>query len=232
MKITPIRTHIFKNGESLVAFVHSYLKKIPERSVIVVASKIVALSEGRVAEKSKRDSLIKKESERAIKTRHTWLTIKNGMIMASAGIDESNADGKLVLLPKDSFASAAALRKALRRIYRVKKLGVIISDSHIAPLRAGTTAHAIGYAGIKGIRDYRGTKDLFGRKMKISRTNVVDSIATAATLVVGEGNERTPLALVIGAPVECVERVNKNELRIAPKDDMYWPVLQRFQKEE
>ncbi len=231
MQVKPIRTGIFTEGESLVPFIRKYVKKIPEKSVLVVTSKIVALSEGRTAEKNQKKYLIRKESDSAIKTKLTWLTVKDGMLMPAAGIDESNARGKLVLLPKDSFASAERLRKELRRACKVKKLGIIISDSRIAPLRAGTTAQALGYAGIKGIRDYRGKKDLFGRAMKISRTNVADSIATAATLVMGEGNERQPLALITDAPVEFVEKVSRKELRIAPKDDMYWPILKQLKNQ-
>ena len=110
----------------------------------------------------------------------------------------------------------------------MKKLGVVISDSHVAPLRAGVTAHALGYAGIKGVRDYRRKKDLSGRTMRISQTNVVDSLATAAALAMGEGAERQPLALVTGAPVEFVEKTNRRETRIAPKDDLYWPILKQL----
>jgi len=215
MNTKAIRTRIFKEHEPLARFIRAYVKKIPEKSVLVVASKIVALSEGRTG-----------------KAKHLpmRLTMTDHMLMANAGIDESNANGKLILLPKDSYTSAARLRKELKKMCKLKKLGVVISDSSIAPLRAGVTAHALGYAGIKGVRDYRGTKDLFGRKMKISRTNVVDSLATAAALAMGEGGERQPLALITDAPVEFVEKINLNETRINPKDDLYWPILKNIKK--
>ncbi len=223
MKVIPVTTKIFKNDERLAAFVRAHIKKLPEKSVLVVASKIVALSEGRVRQEPGLlpEKLVRKESTRALKTKYAWLTVKDGMVMANAGIDASNADGKLILLPKDSFASARELRKELKKIYRVKKLGVIISDSALAPLRAGVTAHAVGYAGIRGIRDYRGKKDLFGRVMKISRTNIVDSLATAAALTMGEGAERQPLALITDAPVVFVENIHKKETRIQKKDDLF-----------
>src|SRR6185295_11052619 len=160
MNVKPIRTRIFNERENIGKFIQTHIKKIPEKSVLVVASKIVALSEGRVAKKPNVSQKMK-------------LTITDGMMMENGGIDESNAMGKIVLLPKDSYHSAEWLRKELKKIYKIKNLGVVISDSHIAPLRAGVTAHAIGYAGMRGVRDYRGTKDLFGRTMKISRTNVV-----------------------------------------------------------
>lgn len=225
MRVIAVRTRVFKKNDELPAFVRAHIKKIPEKTVVVIASKIVALSEGRTAEAKDKVTLIKKESVRSRKTRYAWLTVKGGMAMANAGVDESNAKDGLVLLPKDSFRSAAKLRAVLRRSYKIKNLGVVISDSAVSPLRAGVTAHALGYAGIKGIRDYRGTKDLFGRKMSISRTNVADSLATAAALVMGEGAERQPLALVTEAPVIFVEKTNRKETNISAKDDLFGPML-------
>ena len=47
MKIIPIKTKVFNENENLLEFILKYIKKIPEGSVLVVTSKIVALSEGR-----------------------------------------------------------------------------------------------------------------------------------------------------------------------------------------
>jgi coenzyme F420-0:L-glutamate ligase/coenzyme F420-1:gamma-L-glutamate ligase len=88
-------------------------------------------------------------------------------------------------------------------------------------MRTGVTGLALGYAGFKGIRDYRGKSDLFGRKLKVAVTDVADSLATAATLVMGEGAERQPLVVIEDAPVEFVGRVNRKEVQISAKDDMY-----------
>ena len=199
MIIRPVKTRIFKEGEDLFSFMIHYLKRPKERAIIVVTSKIVALSEKRTAiieNDRTKERLINAESEYAIATKHVWLTIKDGMVMASAGIDESNADGKLILLPKDSFKAAGILRTKLKEKYKVRELGVLVTDSRTMPLRSGITGVALGYAGFQGIRDYRGKPDIFGRKFKFSRTNVADSLATAAVLVMGEGNERQPLAII------------------------------------
>lgn len=233
MVIKPIKTRVFREGDDLFSFITDYLKKIPERLVVVVTSKIVALSERRVAiieDAHTREKLIRKESEVAIPTKYTWLTIKDGMVMASAGIDESNANGKLILLPKDSFKTARVLRNKLRQAYRIRHQGVLITDSRTMPLRAGITGVALGYAGFRGIKDYRGMPDIFGRKMKISRTDVADSLASAAVLAMGEGNEQQPLALIEKAPIEFTDRVNRRELHIDIKDDMYQPLFARLQK--
>jgi len=196
---------------------------------LVITSKIVALSEGRTVEyknKKQKIKLIKQESDFAIKTKYAWLTIKNGMVMATAGIDESNAKGKLILLPKDSFQSADLIRKKLRKIFKVKKLGVLITDSRVFPLRAGIIGVSLGYAGFRGIKNYIGKKDIFDRVLKISKTDVADSLATSAVLCMGEGKEQQPLALITDVPVEFIEKVDKKELKIDIKDDLYLPLFQ------
>lgn len=233
MKITAVNTRIFEENEDLVSFVFDHIHYLPENSILVVTSKIVALAEGRTAtikNAESKERLIRAESERAILTKYCWLTIKDGMVMASAGIDESNGRGKLILLPKDSFRSAQFLRKVLLKKYQLKKLGVIITDSRTMPLRAGVMGLAVGYAGIKGVRDYRGQPDIFGRKLHFSRTDVADSLATAAVLVMGEGDERRPLAIIEDAPVKFCQRTQKNELSIDIKDDMYRPLFEHLPK--
>lgn len=228
MKIIPIQTRIFKENENIISFILKYIKRIPENSVLVVTSKIVALSEGRTVKyknKSQKVKLIKEESDFSVKTKLTWLTIKDGMVMASAGIDESNAKGKLILLPKDSFQSAEKIRKDLKKIFKIKNFGVLITDSRIFPLRAGIVGVSLGYAGFKGIRDYRGEKDIFGRVLKMSRTDVSDSLATSAVLCMGEGKEQQPLALITDVPIEFTDKINKKELLINPKDDLYLPLF-------
>jgi len=144
MIIQPIKTSIFKEGDNLFNFIVHYFKKVPERSVIVVTSKIVALAEKRTAIE-------------------------------------------------------------LKQKYSVKYLGILITDSRTIPLRAGITGVALGYAGFRGIKDYRGRPDIFGRKFKVSRVNVADSLATVAVFVMGEGNEQQPLAIIKKAPVEFNE---------------------------
>ena len=233
MNIQPIKTKVFKEGDDIVAFIVQYVKKLPENSVLVVTSKIVALAEGRTVvykNDKQKVSLIKQESTLAIKTKYTWLTIKDGTVMASAGIDESNADGKLILLPKNSFDSADSIRKALMKKFKVKKLGVLITDSRLFPLRAGVVGVALGYSGFSGIKNYIGTKDIFGRVLKMSKTDIADSLATSAVLCMGEGREQQPLALITGAPIDFISTVNRNELYIDPKEDLYQPLFEKIKK--
>jgi F420-0:gamma-glutamyl ligase len=233
MNLKAFKTKLFREGDNLTAFITSEIKCIPENSVLVVTSKIVALSERRVViaeDEKEKIEIIKKESDFAMRTKYTWLTIKNGTVLASAGVDESNADGKIILLPKDSFKTASQLRTKLIKYYKVKNLGIIISDSRLLPLRAGVVGIALGYAGFKGVRDYIGKPDLFGRLLKMSRTDIADSLATAAVLLMGEGDERQPLALVTNPPVVFVDKVNKNELKIDIKEDVYQPLFEKIKK--
>lgn len=231
MIVRSIRTSIFRERQSLPQFLLRHLLRLRERSIVVVTSKIVALAEGRVqncATERGRVKLIKSESQWAIKTKYTWLTIKDGTVMASAGIDQSNADGKCVLLPEDSYRSSASLRKFLMAQYAVRHLGVLITDSRLMPLREGVLGVALGYAGFQGIRDYRGKKDIFGRKLQMTQTNIADSLATAAVLIMGEGSEQRPLAVIQKAPVVFAHSVRRDALTIDPREDIYGPLFERF----
>ena len=233
MEIKAIKTRIFQEKEDLFSFILEYVKKIPENSVLVITSKIVALAEGRTVEyknQLQKTKLIKQESEFSLKTKTVWLTIKDGMVLANAGIDESNAKGKLILLPKDSFQSADLIRKKLKKIFKVKKLGVLITDSRIFPLRAGVVGIALSYAGFQGLKNYIGKKDIFDRVLKMSKTDIADSLATSAVLCMGEGKEQQPLALISNAPIEFLEKINKKELIINPKDDLYLPLFGKLKR--
>src|SRR3990167_642818 len=127
MNVTPIETRIFKEREDLVAFITKHVPKLKNGSVLAVTSKIVALSEGRTftaKNKKEKERIIKSESTWAIESYpQWWLTVKDGTFVVNAGVDDSNADGKIVLLPKDSFRAAEKIRAALRKKYRIKKFG-------------------------------------------------------------------------------------------------------------
>jgi coenzyme F420-0:L-glutamate ligase len=232
MKVSAIKTRLFKEREALERFIAQHIPKLKNGSILAVTSKIIALSEGRTANGKDEAKLIRIESDWVMPTRYGSLTLKDGLLMWNAGIDESNAKGKIVLLPKDSFTAATKLRSALKKYYHIKKLGIVITDSRIMPLRAGVVGVALGYAGFKGLRDYRGKKDLFGRKLKFTQTDVADSLATAATLAMGEGSERRPLAIITDAPVAFSGKINKNELRISLEDDMYRPLFKTTKRKK
>jgi len=231
MKINAIKTSVFRPRQDLLAFINKYIPDFFEKDILVVTSKIVALGEGRLVKKTDKRAklrIIRQESEAVLRTKHVCLTIKDGMALANAGVDESNADGQIILLPQDSFRAAAEIRQYFKNKYRLKKFGVIITDSRCLPLRAGITGIALGYAGFKGLKDYRRKKDIFGRPFKFSRVDVADSLATAAVLIMGEGREQQPLAVIKDAPAHYISQVDRGELKISIQDDIYGPLFRKF----
>lgn len=231
MKIKTIKTRVFEPNENILLFIENYLPIITEKNIIVVTSKIVALAEGRFVEKTNEDmkeKLIKSESEFVLQTKYVCLTIKDGVVMANAGIDESNANGNLILLPRDSFQAAIEIRNYFIKKHQLKNLGVIITDSRCLPLRAGITGVALGYAGFKGLKDYCKKFDIFNRPFKYSKVDVADSLATAAVLCMGEGDEQQPLAIIHNAPIEYSNNLNKDELKIDIKEDIYKPMFEKI----
>ena len=162
MQVTAVHTDVFEEGSNLVNFILRFIPQIEENTVLAVSSKVVALWKNNTVpyeSAAQKEALIKQHSQAALKTPLAWLTIKDGMVMTNAGIDESNVNGKLVLLP-DGYACAEELCNALKQQWHVQNLGVVITDSMILPLRAGVIAAAVGYSGFKGVKDLRGKPDI------------------------------------------------------------------------
>ena len=57
---------------------------------------------------------------------------------------------------------------------------------------------AIGVAGLKPVTDLRGQPDLTGRPLQITEVGTADEIAAAASLLMGQAAEGTPVVLVRG----------------------------------
>ena len=202
---------------------------LEDGDILAVAQKIVSKAEGRLIRLGRRDAyeaatelaekvekdprlvqLILDESTEVVRHKPGVLIVRHrlGLVGAHAGIDQSNIDhgegedeGAALLLPEDPDASAARLRDAMRAASGVN-VGVLITDSANRPWRLGTIGVAIGAAGFNVLDDRRGGSDIFGRELKVTLINRADSIATAATLAMGETDERTPAAIVRGFPIE------------------------------
>lgn len=149
-------------------------------------------------------------------TRH-----KRGHVMANAGIDASNVgpgnDGKVLLLPEDPDASAAAIRHRLTERLGLD-IAVIISDSFGRPWRMGTTNVAIGVAGMAALVDERGDADRDGRALQMTQVAVADAIAAAAGLVMGEGREGIPATIMRGWTDRGPEQTSAALLRPEAED--------------
>lgn len=229
MIVTPIRTRIFLEWESLINFIGEHISSLEDGDILVITSKILALAESRTFTAHTPDEkleYIRAESSWYARTKYVHLTIHDRMPMANAWIDESNGNGKCILLPRDSYFSAYEIWHQLREKYRINDLGIIISDSRTIPFRNGTTGVSLWHMGFEGIRDYVGKLDIFGRAFHYARTNVPDALATTAVHTMGEWDERQPLAIIRDPHVTYTdERQNGDNLIIDPEDDMYGPLF-------
>ncbi|RZA00336.1 MAG: hypothetical protein EOP11_18430 [Proteobacteria bacterium] len=229
--VTPVRSAVFHRGDSLFEYLKAQLHgQLEDGAVVAVTSKIVSLAENRVAPKegTTKRALVEKEAGTylGMGNHGVELTITHGLLIPSAGIDESNSEsGDYILFPEDPFASAAAIGRYLRSEFNLKHLGVILTDSHSSPLRLGVTGLSLSHWGIKGTQSLVGAPDIFGKELKFTSVNVVDSLATMAVFTMGEADNRCPLAVIKGAEVEFTEQTSPAEIVVKPEDDLYWPLL-------
>ncbi|HEY6519955.1 MAG TPA: coenzyme F420-0:L-glutamate ligase [Roseiarcus sp.] len=218
---------LIKAGDDLVGLIASSLKRngVEPRAhdVLVVAQKIVSKAEGRIvdlatikpsaralavaAEVDKDPRLVEvilSESIRVVRASRNVLIVEHrlGFVMANAGVDQSNvgpSDGssRALLLPENPDRSAEILRRGLAAATGID-LAVVINDSFGRPWRQGTAGVAIGVAGLPALIDLRGRPDLFGRTLEVSIIGFADEIAAAASLVMGQADEASPVVLIRG----------------------------------
>lgn len=233
--IHPIQTRIFRQRENLCDFIVQSVPShlVHEGILLAVTSKVLSLAEGRLmshANISKRE-IVKREADLYLgEIGHgCFLTIKNGLLIPSAGIDESNSEnGDLILYPEDPFESAQELWMDLQKAWKLKNLGLVVTDSHTTPLRRGVTGICLSYAGFRAVRNLVGTNDLFGRQLRMTQMNYADGLAAAAVMMMGEGPESRSLAIIENAEVQFSEEVVQEELQIPLEEDLYYPLLQAF----
>lgn len=177
--------------------------QLQDGDIIAITSKIVSKAEGRQVAAADREDAITQQTVRTVATREhargTTRIVENpqGLVMAAAGVDASNApDGVVLLLPEDPDASALAIATALRERLGVR-IGVILSDTLGRPWREGQTDAAIGAAGLRVVDDLRGTTDASGHLLEATIAAVADEIAGAADLVKGKSSGM-PVAVVRG----------------------------------
>jgi len=239
MKVTAYKTPLVHAKDDIFQVIADAIPYLPERSFVVVASKIVSTCENRFVPKitgnrDEKHALVRQEAELYIESRSSkydlMLTIHRNWMFVNAGLDESNADNQYILWPKDPQESVNAIWHFLREHYNVKEVGVTMSDSISIPLNWGVIGHAIAYCGFHPLKSYIGKPDLFGRLMKMEQVNVMQAITAAAVLECGEGAESTPLAIVRDVNevifqdhVPTAEELSS--LHITIEDDAYAPIL-------
>lgn len=239
MNIKTHKTHAILPNESLLAIIDSYLPPLGENTIVVITSKIISLCEGSVVDKStgiSKTTLIRESADAYLKREdhqsphEVELTIKNNILIPSAGIDESNGNGFYILYPSNIQKSAKSLWDHLRKRDRVSHLGIIVSDSHSTPLRRGVVGIGLGWCGFSPLYSYIGKPDCFKTPLKMTKVNVLDSLTAAAVFCMGEGNEQTPLATITNAPkVEFLDRSpskeETEEFCMTMENDLYAPLL-------
>lgn len=237
MQVTPYKTAKIRVEDDLTRILDADLPPLREGDIVAITSKIVSLCQGDVVKDDggvDKRALIRGEAQYYLdpsaSPHSIVITITQGILIATAGIDESNGDGYYILWPRDVQEAAVAVWRHLRRRHGVSRLGVIITDSRTTPLRRGVTGVGLAWCGFAAHKDYVGTPDLFGRRMRATTTNILDALAAAAVLVMGEGDEQTPLALIREAsPVSFQTRPPSIEevraVHIELHDDLYAPLL-------
>jgi coenzyme F420-0:L-glutamate ligase/coenzyme F420-1:gamma-L-glutamate ligase len=187
--------------------------------ILVVAQKVVSKAEGqsrmlsdvvpsgealRLGGETGKDprvvELILRESVSVVRQTNNLIITENrlGIVMANAGVDQSNIDeGYALLLPSDPDASASAVRDYLRD-HCHSEVGVVIADSIGRAWRNGIVGHAIGVAGIGALLDLRGKVDRNGRDLRVTEVAIADEIAAAGSMLMGQAAEGKPVVLVRG----------------------------------
>lgn len=242
---------LIKKGDDIAGLIISTARKsgveIEDKDILVVAQKVISKSEGRVveignvkpSEKALKISestgkdpriieLVLRESKRLLKISPETIIVQDqrDIVNISAGIDKSNVKGatRYALLPIDPDKSARRLQSRIIDLTG-KRVGVIISDTYSRPFRRGQVNFAIGIGGIEPFIDYRGTEDLFGYIMQVKFSAVVDELASAAELVMGQGREGVPAVIIKGLDLNFSERSSFNDLIINDEEDLYKDVL-------
>jgi coenzyme F420-0:L-glutamate ligase/coenzyme F420-1:gamma-L-glutamate ligase len=218
---------------------------LEDNDILILGQKIVSKAEGRqvrlaavtpgqrareIAELVEKDprvvELMLGESRTILRARPGTIIVEHrlGFICANAGIDHSNvSQGEdaheefVLLLPQDPDRSAAAIRMALEASSG-KRLGVMVIDSHGRAWRVGTVGTCIGLSGLPALVDQRGWKDLFGHTLRSTIVGVADELAAAASLVMGQAGEGTPVVHARGFPYPLQDGSLRDMIRPIEQD--------------
>jgi coenzyme F420-0:L-glutamate ligase/coenzyme F420-1:gamma-L-glutamate ligase len=237
-----VKTEEFDLFESLISSLERSKVTLENGDVIVISSKFVANSQGRIidyehvvpSEESKslgkKFQINPKIAEIILRESDTIfggvsgfvITSADNIMVPNAGIDKSNVQkGKIVLYPIDAYRIAEQLRRKTFLKYLIH-VGVIIIDSRLMPARVGTVGVAIACAGLEPLLDMRGQKDLFGNPLKVTFQAVADNLASIANLKMGEGSDATPFCVIKNSQAQITDRrISKHEMVISHDQCVY-----------
>jgi coenzyme F420-0:L-glutamate ligase/coenzyme F420-1:gamma-L-glutamate ligase len=231
---------LIRPGDDIGRFI-TEKTKLEEHDIVVISSTIVSKSENRIismnsikatqkaedlARRNNNDprfiqAVLDESVDVLLESPFLLVRTKNGSICVNAGIDHSNVEGaeNILLLPESPDESAKKIKNSLFKLSG-KKVSVIIIDTNGRAFRNGQTGAAVGIAGIKPTRDWRGTKDLFGRVLEVKNEGVVDEIAGFANILMGEGDGGTPVVIFRGLDVYCESYGIKELYRLEKEDEI------------
>jgi len=239
---------IINPGDDLADLIADVIKhaemNLADGDILVIAQKIISKSEDRfvnlndispseralelarhVDKDARLIELVIEESKSILRYRSGTIIVEHrlGFVCANAGIDHSNvrkdndSDQWVLLLPENPDRSADGIRRSLEK-WSNKRIGVMVIDSHGRAWRLGTVGVAIGLSGIPGIEDLRGDADMFGRTLRVTQVGVADELAAAASLMMGQAAEGTPVVHVRGFPYPLREGSLQELLRPEEED--------------
>ncbi len=221
----------FRPGDDLPAAIAAAAPWIVDGDVLVVTSKVLSKTEGRLVrsptDPEQRDAfrrrLIDSETVRLVAQVGRTKIVENhlGLIAAAAGIDASNVHtDEIALLPLDPDASAAALLRAFAD--RGLRVGVVVSDTQGRAWRDGVTDVAIGASGIPVLDDHRGGVDEHGNELVVTQVATGDEMAAAADLVKGKLSA-VPVAVLRGLDAPGVDTFPGGGRRLIrpPEQDLF-----------
>ncbi|MCI0339269.1 MAG: coenzyme F420-0:L-glutamate ligase [Acidobacteria bacterium] len=213
--------------------------KLTDGDIVVVAQKIISKAEGRlvnlesiapsefaheIARGQNRDprliEVILSESTNIVRMDGQVLIAetRHGLICANAGVDRSNVIGEnwVSLLPFAPDDSALLLKTRLAELLKVN-VAVIITDTFGRPWREGLVNVAIGVAGMKPLKDFRGKMDDHGKELSATVLAVADEIAAATGLLMKK-TSRIPVVVVRGFYFDHGEGSAKELVRAKERD--------------
>jgi len=252
MLLIPIRGGTINPGDDLIGKILQLLEELDVKprdgDVLAIPSKVVATIQNRIvklecvapskeavelAEKYRLEpkyvEIVLKEADKVYGGVYkSLLTLKDNSLIANAGVDQKNAPkGYVTLLPRDPIKTAEELRRNFTSRTGTR-IGVIIVDSHVTPLRMGTTGYALAVSGFKPVIDLRSKPDLYGRRIEITRHSIADDLSSAAHALMGEADERVIAVLIRDAPIELNEENQSHMMYIEPKECLFTSTLLKY----
>lgn len=239
MKIKSVKTKKFYPQQSAIDDLLPFISNLSNQDIVAISSKVLSICEGNCipSDSIDKDALVKRYADKILTPEsnnkaHMELTILDGLLIESAGIDQSNGAGFYILPLNDPYKTAKELWKRLRKLNNLKELGVIITDSHSVPGQRGSIGMSICAYGFKPVKTYHHKTDAFRVPLDGAGANLSEALAAAAVVEMGEGGETKPIAIISDLKdIEFYRRgiaINRQKkfLYVSPNRDVYGRLLE------